>query len=465
MMKGRTEQGCPDRERDIQIDDAGWRGMDENSFDGRHGDNRIRNMMEQILNPENLKLAWKRVRANKGAPGVDEMSIEEFPEFYRKHGARICELLLAGHYRPAVVLRVFIPKPDGSQRPLGIPTVLDRLIQQAIAQVLTPLFDAVFSTKSFGFRTGRNAHQAVRELENGWKDGYRFAVDCDLKSFFDTVNHDRLMSRLREKVGDPRVLGLIRRYLQAGVLMPDGTLEATPQGVPQGGPLSPLLANIVLDPLDKELERRGHRFARYADDFIVMVKSAKAAERVMGSLVRFIEESLKLTVNRRKSKFAPLKQCTFLGYQIGSRGKLVWTEKSLERFKQRIREITKRNRGVNVKTVITELRQYITGWLNYFGLSYTYSEVVRLAEWVRRRVRLYYWKQWKSPRTRRRKLIALGTDPSEVKLATRSRKGYWRMSANRIVQQAMTNDWLEEQGVPNMRTIWIKLYYGPNARI
>lgn len=465
MTKDRTRQGCFDREGDIQTDNAGWRGADESSFDGKHGDNRSRNMMEQILNPENLAQAWKRVRANKGAPGVDGMSIEDFPDFYRKNGERICKLLSAGHYRPAAVLRVFIPKPDGSQRPLGIPTVLDRLIQQAMAQVLTPLFDVEFSTRSFGFRTGRNAHQAVRELEKGWKDGYRFAVDCDLKSFFDTVNHDRLMTRMREKVGDPRVLGLIRRYLQAGVLLPDGTFEATPQGVPQGGPLSPLLANIVLDPLDKELEQRGHRFARYADDFIVMVKSAKAAGRVMGSLVRYIEKTLKLTVNRTKSKTAPLKQCAFLGYRLGSRGKLVWTEKSLERFKQRVREITKRNRGVNVQTVITELQQYVTGWLNYFGLSYTYTEVVQMSEWIRRRVRLYYWKSWKQPRTRRRKLIELGTDPTEVKLATRSRKGYWRMSANRIVQQAMTNEWLEEQGVPNMRTIWIKLYYGPNARI
>ncbi len=276
------------------------------------------------------------------------------------------------------------------QLALTFPTVLDRVIQQALAQVLTPLFESGFSDHSYGFREGRNAHQAVRHVEACWKEGRRFAVDCDLKSFFDTVNHDRLMGQLREKVRDRKVLALIRRYLDAGVVLPDGTLEATPQGVPQGGPLSPLLANITLDPLDKELERRGHRFARYADDFLIMVKSAKAAERVMASLTRFVEGRLKLVVNRAKSKAAPLKACAFLGFQIGARGRVVWTPKALARFKQRVRAITRRNRGHRVQDVTDELRRYVTGWLNYFGISETYSQVVELSEWVRRRVRLYY---------------------------------------------------------------------------
>jgi RNA-directed DNA polymerase len=223
-------------------------------------------MMEQVLAPENLTQAWKRVRANKGAPGIDGVTVGAFPAFWREHGLRIRAALGDETYRPAAVRRVFIPKPDGTQRPLGVPTVLDRLIQQALAQVLSPLFEGEFSEHSYGFREGRNAHQAVRTMEAGWQEGRRHAVDCDLKAFFDTVNHDRLMPQLREKVRDRKVLALIRRYLCAGVMLPDGTLEATPQGVPQGGPLSPLLANIVLDPLDKELERRGHRFARYADD-------------------------------------------------------------------------------------------------------------------------------------------------------------------------------------------------------
>lgn len=411
-------------------------------------------MMESILERENLLRAWQRVKSNAGAPGIDGMTVEGFPAFCREHWPRIRSALMEGTYRPAPVRRVFIPKPDGSQRPLGVPTVLDRVIQQALAQVLTPLFEDGFSPHSYGFREGRSAHQAVRHVEACWKEGRRHAVDCDLKSFFDTVNHDRLMGQLRDKIHDRRVLGLIRRYLQAGVVLPDGTREATPQGVPQGGPLSPLLANITLDPLDSrseaettallgcpkggeainELERRGHRFARYADDFLVMVKSAKAAERVMASLTRFVEGRLKLVVNRAKSKSAPLKQCAFLGFQIGARGKAVWTAKAHARFKRRVREITRRNRGHRAQDVIDELRRYVVGWLNYFGPSDTYSQVVELAEWVRRRVRLYYWKQWKQPRTRRRHLLALGIPREEVHMATRSRKGYWRMSANSIVQ-------------------------------
>ena len=287
----------------------------------------------------------------------------------------------------------------------------------------------------------------------------------DLKSFFDSVNHNRLMGQLREKIRDRKVLGLLRRYLEAGVVLPDGTCEATPQGVPQGGPLSPLLANITLDPLDKEIERRGHRFARYADDFLVMVKSAKAAARVMESLTRYVEGPLKLVVNRVKSQAAPLKQCTFLGFQIGARGRAVWTTKAQARFKRRVKEITRRNRGHRVQDVLDELRRYVTGWLHYFGISHTYTALLELEEWVRRRVRLYYWKQWKRPRTRRRHLLALGISPEVVHMATRSRKGYWRMSANSIVQRALNNRWLHEQGVPDMRTLWIALHYGPQARV
>lgn len=421
-------------------------------------------MMEQILAPENLRKAWQRVRTNAGAPGVDGMTVAAFPAFCRKHWPRIRSALLEGTYRPAPVRRVFIPKPDGTQRPLGVPTVLDRLIQQALAQVLGPLFEAGFSRHSHGFREGRSAHGAVREVEACWKQGRRHAVDCDLKSFFDTVSHDRLMGQLRVKVRDRKVLGLIRGYLQAGVVLPDGTREATPQGVPQGGPLSPLLANITLDPLDKELERRGHHFARYADDFLVMVRSAKAAERVMASLTRFVEGRLRLVVNRAKSKCAPLQECAFLGFQIGPRG-AVWTAKAHARFKRRVREITRRNRGHDARDVIGELRRYVTGWLNYFGISNTYTELEVLGDWVRRRVRLYYWKQWKQPRTRRRHLLALGIPPEEVHLATRSRKGYWRMSANSILQRALTNRWLHAHGVPDMRTLWIVLHYGPNARV
>lgn len=257
----------------------------------------------------------------------------------------------------------------------------------------------------------------------------------------------------------------IRRYLMAGVELPGGTLEATPLGVPQGGPLSPLLANIALDPLDKELESRGHKFARYADDFVVMVKSANAAKRVLESLIRYCEGRLRLIVNRAKSRAAPLKACEFLGYRLNNRAKLAWTDKAHHRFKERVREITSRNRGHKVQVVIGELDQYIRGWLNYYKLSSTYKEVRALSVWVRRRVRLYYWKQWKQPRTRRRHLLALGVNPDKVHMATRSRKGYWRMSQNELVRCALNNRWLEEQGAPDMRAIWIVLHYGQNARV
>ena len=263
-------------------------------------------LLERILSPENLQQAWLRVKANGGAAGVDGMTIAQFPAFARQHWEKIRSRLMAGTYHPAPVRRVFIPKPNGDLRPLGIPTVLDRVIQQAIAQVLTPIFDPHFSTHSYGFRYGKRAHQAVRSVQAAAQAGYGYAVDCDLKSFFDTVKFDRLMQLLARRISDKRVLRLIGAYLRAGVKLPEGSVEATTQGVPQGGPLSPLLANIMLDPLDKELERRGLRFARYADDFLVLVKSLRAAQRVMQSISRFVEGRLKLVVNRQKSRAAPL---------------------------------------------------------------------------------------------------------------------------------------------------------------
>jgi len=345
-------------------------------------------------------------------------------------------------------------------RPLGIPTVLDRVIQQAIAQVLTPLFDPHFSTHSYGFRYGKRAHQAVQSVQAAARAGFGYAVDCDLKSFFDTVKFDRLMQLVARRVLDSRVLRLIGAYLRAGVILPDGQREATTQGVPQGGPLSPLLANIMLDPLDKELERRGLRFARYADDFLILVKSLRAAQRVMQNVTRFVEARLQLVVNRQKSKAAPLGQCAFLGFEL-RRGKIVWTEKAQKRFKERIQEITSRSRGVSTFCMLRELRRYVVGWLNYFGLSQHYRVVPELDQWLRRRVRMYYWKQWKRARTRRRQLIRLGIYPGEVYKATRSHRGYWFMAGTSIVQRALDNRWLEERGVPNLTRQWVQMHYGP----
>lgn len=464
-MKDRTNEEGIDPVTDKPADDARRRGALESRGGGKHGAPQERTMIEAILEPENLAQAWQRVKANRGAPGMDGMTVAAFPAFAREHWLRIAEAIKEGNYRPAPVRRVWIPKPDGTQRPLGIPTVLDRVIQQAVAQTLGPLFEADFSEHSHGYRPGRSAHHAVAAMEQSWQEGRRHAVECDLKSFFDTVNHDRLMRALLGKVRCRQTLGLIRRYLTAGVVLPDGTREATPQGVPQGGPLSPLLANIALDPLDQELEARGHRFARYADDFLVMVKSGKAAKRVLASVTRFCEGRLQLVVNRAKSRAAPLKTCEFLGYRLNHRAKLAWTAKAQQRFKAKVREITSRNRGHRVEDVIGELDRYVRGWLNYYKLSATYKEVLALSVWVRRRVRLYYWKQWKQPRTRRRHLLALGADPERVHLATRSRKGYWRMSQNEIVRHALNNRWLEEQGVPDMSAIWKVLYYGSDARV
>ena len=465
-MKDRTYQESPDPAVGERPEDAGRRGLVSARCGGEHGVDQVDSdaWMESVLDPVNMEMAWKRVKRNKGAPGIDGMTVGDFPDFAREHWERIASQLRKGIYHPAPVRRVFIPKPDGTERPLGIPTVLDRVIQQAIAQVLTPLWDGEFSESSFGFREGRNAHQAVRLVEEAWKLKRRHAVDCDLKAFFDTVKHDPLLAQLREKIGGGKLLRLIGRYLRAGVRLPGGTCEATPLGVPQGGPLSPLLANIVLDPLDKELTRRRHVFARYADDFLILVKSAKAAQRVMESVKTYIEGKLKLVVNRTKSKCAPLAECEFLGFKISKQGKVKWTSKSMTRYKQKVKEITRRNRGASAEDVIVGLRRYVTGWTNYFGISHTYREVLELDEWMRRRVRLYYWKQWKRPRTRRRNLLKLGANPKKVHMATRSRKGYWRMSRNKIVHQCLNNRWLREQGVPEMSEIWIKLHYGDKSR-
>ena len=424
---------------------------------GKHGVAQVK-LLEQILSRENMLLAWKRVKANKGSAGMDGMSIEAFPEFARQNWDRICSCLMDGTYQPAAVLRVMIPKATGGQRPLGIPTVLDRVIQQAVAQAITPLFEPEFSEYSYGFRPKRSARMALKEMEGAWCDGRRYAVDCDLKSFFDMVNHGLLMNRVARQVKDPRVLRLISRYLHAGVILADGRRERTTRGVPQGGPISPLLANIMLDDLDKELERRGLKFARYADDFLIFVRSRSAAQRVLRTVTRYIEVHLALIINQTKSNAGRLRDCAFLGFRM-YQGKLRWTEAAVRTFKQRVREITDRHNGRSMRQRLNSLRVYVTGWLNYFGHSHSYAQLLELDHWLRRRVRLCYWKDWKRPRTRRRRLLALGISKEDVKLATRSRKGYWRMAGNSIVQRALTKQWLWNQGVPNMRQQWIDIHY------
>ena len=415
-------------------------------------------LMQQVLTRENLRCAWEQVKANHGAPGIDGMTVEQFPDFIRSpQWASVRKALEDGTYKPQPVRRVYIPKDSGGQRPLGIPTVLDRVIQQALAQVLEPLFDPEFSGFSYGFRKRRGAHDAVRQARAYLKQGYTVAVDMDLAQFFDSVNFDILMRRVARKVSDPLVRRLIWRYLRAGV-MENGQWSPSEKGVPQGGPLSPLLANIMLHDLDMELEKRGHKFVRYADDFLVLVKSERAGQRVMASLTRFLQGKLRLTVNPRKSKVAPLEQCRFLGFAY-RRKRIVWSEKSLARFQRRIKKLTGRSWGVAMDYRIQKLSEYIRGWMAYFALSEWYSPVPQLDEWIRRRLRMCYWKQWRRCRKRVGELLKLGVSQKQAVLTALSRKSYWHLSRTMATQSGMTDAWLASQGLVSMRDIWIAFHY------
>ena len=364
-------------------------------------------LLEPILQSSNILAAWKRVRANKGAAGIDGMTIDDFPAWAKDgNWKRIASELRSGQYQPSPVRRVEIDKPDGGKRQLGIPTIVDRVIQQAIAQVLTPIFDPTFSDNSFGFRPNRNGQQAVKQVQSIIKTGRRFTVDVDLSKFFDRVNHDLLMTHLGDKVKDKRLLGLIKRYLRAGVIDNQFYSESR-EGVPQGGPLSPLLANIVLDPLDKELEKRGHLFARYADDFTILVKSPRAGKRVLSSISRFLNNRLKLVVNTVKSHVVKTSESKFLGFTF-NRGRIQWHPKTLLKFKQQVRRLTNRNWGVSMHYQLFKISQYLRGWINYFGIANCYQRCVNLDHWIRRRVRMAYWRQWRKPRTKVRNLMRLG---------------------------------------------------------
>ncbi len=413
-----------------------------------------------VLEPDNIAAAWKKVKANKGKPGIDGMEVGDFPDFLREHWEKIRGKLEAGTYKPSPVRRVEIPKDGGGKRTLGIPTVLDRMIQQAIAQVLTPLYDPTFSDSSFGFRPLRSAHDAIQAMAaEGRKMGSKcHVVDCDLEKFFDTVDTQKLMGRLRQRITDPGLLALILKYLKAGAISRQGYFEEQLMGVPQGGPLSPLLANVLLDELDVELGKRGHKFVRYADDFVILCRSRRAGERILRSVRRYLADVLKLIVNEAKSQVVKLAEASFLGFKI-VRGKVLWTAKSQKKFKAKVRAITKRTRGRSPKSVIEELQSYLRGSVNYYQLGILFGEARELDGWLRRRMRLYYWKQWGRPRTRRRKLLGLGIGRHEVHMASRSRKGHWRMSHNSLVQRALTNEWLTKQGVPSLEKLWVSIRY------
>jgi RNA-directed DNA polymerase len=415
-------------------------------------------LLEPILQPSNILTAWKRVRANKGAAGIDGMTIDDFPAWAKAgNWKRIMTELRSGQYQPSPVRRVEIDKPDGGKRQLGIPIVVDRVIQQAIAQVLTPIFDPTFSENSFGFRPNRNGQQAVKQVQSIIKTGRRFAVDVDLSKFFDRVDHDLLMTHLAYKVKDKRLLKLIKHYLRAGVIDNQFYVESR-EGVPQGGPLSPLLANIMLDPLDKELEKRGHQFARYADDFTILVKTPRAGKRVLSSISRFLSHRLKLVVNTTKSHVVKTSESKFLGFTFKA-GRIQWHPKTLLKFKQQVRRLTNRNWGVSMHYQLFKISQYLRGWINYFGIANSYQRCVDLDHWIRRRVRMAYWRQWRRPRTKVRSLMRLGVHVQAAVACGITSKGPWRSAKTPGINQALSLDYLKSEGLYSLRDGWIALHY------
>lgn len=408
-------------------------------------------IMEEIVERENLKEALRRVMANKGSAGVDGMTVNHVAGYLKQHWPAIREQLLSGAYRPKPVKRVEIPKPDGGVRKLGIPTVLDRFIQQAVMQVLQRRWDPEFSDQSYGFRPGRSAHQAVEQAQRNIVAGYGWVVDLDLEKFFDRVNHDKLMAQIAHRVEDKRLLKLIRAFLNAGV-MENGLISPSVEGTPQGGPLSPLLSNIVLDELDRELERRGHRHVRYADDCNIYVRSERAGHRVMKSVTRFITERLKLKVNETKSAVARPQERKFLGFTFtnGPEIRRAIAPKALNRFKDRIREITRQAKGVSIETTVKRLATYMVGWRGYFGFCETPEVLIGLVRWVRLRLRCALWRQWKTPRRRRAALLQLGVRPKLAANTASSGRGPWYLARAKALSVGASNAYFRSLGLPSL---------------
>jgi RNA-directed DNA polymerase len=409
-------------------------------------------LLEEVLRRENLITALRRVQSNKGAPGVDGMAVNELTPYLKTHWPRIREELLSGQYIPAPVLRVEIPKPDGKgKRPLGIPTVLDRFIEQAILQVLTPIFDPHMSESSYGFRPGRGCHDAVKAARAHVEAGYRFVVDMDLEKFFDRVNHDVLMARVARRVKDKRLLRLIGRYLKAGIMI-GGVIHGHEEGTPQGGPLSPLLSNILLDDLDKELERRGRRFCRYADDCNIYVKSKAAGEQAMQSITRFLAKKLRLKVNKEKSAVDRPWNRKFLGYTmtLHHQPKLKVSQNSIKRVKASVREIMRKGRGRSLPKVISELTILLRGWVNYFRLSQVKNVFEELDQWIRRKLRSILWRQWKKPRTRVKKLLERGIEKAAASISAYNGRGPWWNAGASHMNAAVTAKWLQQQGLMSL---------------
>lgn len=417
------------------------------------------NLLERIVNSENMNKALKRVERNKGSHGIDGMQTDALRSYLMENGKALVLEILEGSYKPRPVRKVEIPKPDGGKRGLGIPVVVDRVIQQAIAQVLTEVFEPEFSEHSYGFRPNKSAHQALKQAEIYINSGYKVVVDMDLEKFFDRVNHDKLMHLISRKVSDKRVLKLIRKYLTAGV-MTNGICVASKEGTPQGGPLSPLLSNIMLNELDKMLEERGHKFCRYADDCNIYVKSRRAGLRVMETVRRFLENELRLKVNEGKSAVSSPVERKFLGYSFYFRNgkyRLRVHPKSLNRLKDNIREVTNRNVSMNFETRLKKLIEKTRGWVNYFKLADMTSMLRDIDTWIRRRLRACIWKTWKKIRTRFSSLVRLGVMRNKAWEYANTRKGYWRISNSPILKCAITNARLEKRGYVSMSTMYKKV--------
>ena len=416
--------------------------------------------LERILSRENLLLAMKRVISNKGSHGVDGMTVYELKQFLQTNWIRIREDIFNNEYKPMPVRRVEIPKHSGGTRLLGIPTVLDRFIQQAIAQELNLIYDENFSENSFGFRPRRDAKSAIKKAESYINEGYRWVVDIDLEKFFDKVNHDILMYKLSKDIKDKRVLKLIRKYLQSGIMI-NGIIVSNEEGTPQGGPLSPLLSNIMLDELDKELEKRGHRFCRYADDCNIYVKSKRAGERVMENITSFIEGKLKLKVNINKSAVERPWKRKFLGFTLGimfGKAYSSISKQSLKKHKDKLREILSRSNPMTLEQRIIKLNQVNIGWINYYGIAKCKGIAVQLDKWIKLRLRMYIWKQWKKVKTRYKNLKKLGLNHYQAIKFANTRKGYWRVANSAILKTTLTNQFFNDLGLKSLTRQYIKIH-------
>ena len=464
-MKGRKQQISQDTlqmadrsETENRFGGQTYIGITENNFTNiEQSEN---GLLEMILSPMNLNRAYKRVRSNKGSGGVDGLGVENLLLYLQQHKDDLITSILNGNYKPNPVRRVEIPKEEGKKRPLGIPTVVDRVIQQAIAQILSPIYEPLFSEFSYGFRPRLSTHHALKQCQKYISEGYKYTVDMDLEKYFDTVNHSKLIEVLSRTIKDGRVVSLIHKYLNAGVVV-KGKFVETELGVPQGGPLSPLLSNIMLNELDKELESRGHKYVRYADDCMILCKSKRAAQRTLAHIIPFIEKKLFLKVNKEKTVIAHIRSVKFLGYGFyinRSKGRMRVHPKSIAKMKEKVKQLTSRSNGWGNEKRKVALRQYIIGWVNYFKLADMKQLLIEIDSWYRRRLRLVIWKQWKRVKTRFRNLMKLGISRLQSRLFSNTRKSYWRTSKSPILQTSISNVLLEKSGYLFFSTYYRSVY-------